>query len=63
MTLVKKDKRLAALGRSQSLVTNESELIGNTSSMIVCSPTFSMYGSTPKSSNYFVTDDEAVSRF
>ncbi|XP_029173651.1 high-affinity choline transporter 1-like isoform X1 [Nylanderia fulva] len=61
MTLVKKDKRLATIGRHSSM-TNETEL-GNTSSMIVCSPTFSMYSSAAKSSNYFVTDDEAVSRF
>ncbi|XP_072753649.1 high affinity choline transporter 1 isoform X2 [Anoplolepis gracilipes] len=62
MTLAKKDKRLATIGRHSSLTTNETEL-GNTSSMIVCSPTFSMYSSATKSSNYFVTEDEAVSRF
>ncbi|XP_020278897.1 high-affinity choline transporter 1-like [Pseudomyrmex gracilis] len=61
MTLAKKDKRLSTIGRHSS-VTNETEL-DNTSSMIVCSPTYSMYSSVAKSSNYFVTDDEAVSRF
>lgn len=61
MTLAKKDKRLATIGRHSSM-TNETEL-SNTSSLIVCSPTYGMYNSTAKSSNYFVTDDEAVSRF
>lgn len=61
MTLAKKDKRLSTIGRHSS-VTNETEL-SNTNSMIVCSPTYSMYSSAAKSSNYFVTDDEAVSRF
>ncbi|XP_018370907.1 PREDICTED: high-affinity choline transporter 1-like isoform X2 [Trachymyrmex cornetzi] len=60
MTLARKDKRLATIGRHSSM-TNETEL-SNTSSLIV-SPTFSMYSSAAKSSNYFVTDDEAVSRF
>ncbi|KAL0114475.1 hypothetical protein PUN28_011618 [Cardiocondyla obscurior] len=59
MTLARKDKRLATIGRHSSM--NETEL-SNPSSLIV-SPTFSMYSSTTKSSNYFVTDDEAVSRF
>lgn len=59
MTLARKDKRLATIGRHSSM--NETEL-NNTSSLIV-SPTFSMYSSAAKSSNYFVTDDEAVSRF
>ncbi|XP_025075793.1 high-affinity choline transporter 1-like isoform X2 [Pogonomyrmex barbatus] len=61
MTLARKDKRLATIGRHSSM-TNETEL-SNTSSLIVCSPTYSMYSSAAKSSNYFVTDDEAVSRF
>lgn len=61
MTLAKKDKRLSTIGRHSS-VTNDSEL-GNASSMVVCSPTYGMYNSTAKSSNYFVADDEAVSRF
>ncbi|XP_018307944.1 LOW QUALITY PROTEIN: high-affinity choline transporter 1 [Mycetomoellerius zeteki] len=60
MTLARKDKRLATIGRHSSM-TNETEL-SNTNSLIV-SPTFSMYSSAAKSSNYFVTDDEAVSRF
>ncbi|XP_018393534.1 PREDICTED: high affinity choline transporter 1-like [Cyphomyrmex costatus] len=60
MTLARKDKRLATIGRHSSM-TNETEF-SNTSSLIV-SPTFSMYSSAAKSSNYFVTDDEAVSRF
>lgn len=61
MTLAKKDKRLATIGRHSSMTT-ESEF-GNTSSMVVCSPTYGMYNSAAKNSNYFVTDDEAVSRF
>lgn len=59
MTLAKKDKRLGTIGRHSSM--NEAEL-SNPSSLIV-SPTYSMYSSTAKSSNYFITDDEAVSRF
>ncbi|XP_026828262.1 high-affinity choline transporter 1-like isoform X1 [Ooceraea biroi] len=61
MTLAKKDRRLSLIGRHSS-VTNETEL-GNTSAPIICSPTFGMYNSVAKSSNYFVADDEAVSRF
>lgn len=60
MTLAKKDKKLSTIGRHSS-VTNDTEL--GTNNMIVCSPTYSMYNSTAKTSNYFVTDDEAVSRF
>ncbi|XP_024886610.1 high-affinity choline transporter 1-like isoform X1 [Temnothorax curvispinosus] len=60
MTLARKDKRLATIGRHSSM--NETELSSHTSSMIV-SPTFSMYNTAAKSSNYFVTDDEAISRF
>lgn len=61
MTLAKKDKRLATIGRHSSLTT-ESEL-ASMSGTAVCSPTYGMYGTTAKNSNYFVTDDEAVSRF
>ncbi|KAL6440542.1 hypothetical protein ACFW04_003209 [Cataglyphis niger] len=61
MSLAKKDKRLSTIGRHSS-ITNDTEL-SNTNSMIVCSPTYSMYNSAAKNSNYFVTDDEAVSRF
>ncbi|KAI4484764.1 hypothetical protein M0804_007330 [Polistes exclamans] len=63
MTLVKKDKRTGTIARHSS-VTNEKELGGcTTTGVVICSPTYSMYGSAVKNSNYFVTDDEAVSRF
>ncbi|XP_015428452.1 PREDICTED: high affinity choline transporter 1-like [Dufourea novaeangliae] len=61
MTLVKKDRR-SSIARHGS-VTTEKELSGCTTGLVVCSPTYSMYSSAVKSSNYFVTDDEAVSRF
>ncbi|XP_076238645.1 high-affinity choline transporter 1 isoform X2 [Calliopsis andreniformis] len=62
MTLVKKDRRTSTIARHGS-VTTEKELSGCTTGLVVCSPTYSMYSSTVKNSNYFVTDDEAVSRF
>ncbi|XP_043519711.1 high-affinity choline transporter 1-like isoform X1 [Frieseomelitta varia] len=62
MTLVKKDRRTSTIARHGS-VTNEKELSGCTTGLVVCSPTYSMYSSAVKNSNYFVTDDEAVSRF
>ncbi|KAF7417738.1 hypothetical protein HZH68_000391 [Vespula germanica] len=63
MTLVKKDKRTGTIARHSS-VTNEKELSGcTTTGVVICSPSYSMYGSAVKNSNYFVTDDEAVSRF
>lgn len=63
MTLVKKDKRTGTIARHSS-VTNEKELGGcTTTGVVICSPSYSMYGSAVKNSNYFVTDDEAVSRF
>ncbi|XP_076223759.1 high-affinity choline transporter 1 isoform X1 [Nomia melanderi] len=61
MTLVKKDRR-SSIARHGS-VTTEKELSGCTTGLVVCSPTYSMYSSAVKNSNYFVTDDEAVSRF
>lgn len=62
MTLAKKDRRTSTIARHGS-VTTEKELGGCTAGLVVCSPTYSMYSSAVKSSNYFVTDDEAVSRF
>ncbi|XP_012538120.2 high affinity choline transporter 1 [Monomorium pharaonis] len=61
MTLARKDKRLATIGRHSSM--NEAELSNPSSLSHLVSPTFTMYSSAAKSSNYFVTDDEAVSRF
>ncbi|XP_017762201.1 PREDICTED: high-affinity choline transporter 1-like isoform X2 [Eufriesea mexicana] len=62
MTLAKKDRRTSTIARHGS-VTNEKELSGCTTGLVVCSPTYNMYSSAVKNSNYFVTDDEAVSRF
>ncbi|XP_017880185.1 high-affinity choline transporter 1-like [Ceratina calcarata] len=62
MTLVKKDRRTSTIARHGS-VTTEKELSGCTTGLVVCSPTYNMYSSAVKNSNYFVTDDEAVSRF
>ncbi|CAK9797346.1 High-affinity choline transporter 1 [Anthophora plagiata] len=62
MTLAKKDRRTSTIARHSS-VTNEKELSGCTTGLVVCSPTYNMYSSAVKNSNYFVTDDEAVSRF
>ncbi|XP_078049934.1 high-affinity choline transporter 1 [Augochlora pura] len=62
MTLAKKDRRSSSIARHGS-VTTEKELSGCTTGLVVCSPTYSMYSSAVKNSNYFVTDDEAVSRF
>ncbi|XP_076162183.1 high-affinity choline transporter 1 isoform X2 [Ptiloglossa arizonensis] len=62
MTLAKKDRRTSTIARHGS-VTNEKELGGCTTGLVVCSPTYNMYSSAVKNSNYFVTDDEAVSRF
>nr|XP_034191242.1 high-affinity choline transporter 1-like [Osmia lignaria] len=62
MTLVKKDRRTSTISRHGS-VTNEKELSGCSTGLVICSPTYSMYSSAVKNSNYFVTDDEAVSRF
>ncbi|XP_053972095.1 high-affinity choline transporter 1-like [Hylaeus volcanicus] len=62
MTLAKRDRRTSTIVRHGS-VTNEKELSGCTSGLVVCSPTYNMYSSAVKNSNYFVTDDEAVSRF
>ncbi|CAL7952154.1 unnamed protein product [Xylocopa violacea] len=62
MTLAKKDRRTSTIARHGS-VTNEKELSGCTTGLVVCSPTYNMYSSAVKNSNYFMTDDEAVSRF
>ncbi|XP_033309945.1 high-affinity choline transporter 1-like isoform X2 [Bombus bifarius] len=62
MTLAKKDRRTSTIARHGS-VTTEKELSGCTTGLVVCSPTYNMYSSAVKNSNYFVTDDEAVSRF
>lgn len=62
MTLVKKDRRTSTIARHGSM-TNEKELSGCMTGLVVCSPTYNMYSSAVKNSNYFVTDDEAVSRF
>ncbi|XP_076753581.1 high-affinity choline transporter 1 [Xylocopa sonorina] len=62
MTLAKKDRRTSTIARHGS-VTNEKELSGCTAGLVVCSPTYNMYSSAVKNSNYFMTDDEAVSRF
>ncbi|KAG7202181.1 hypothetical protein KM043_015861 [Ampulex compressa] len=62
MTLAKKERRTSTIARHSS-ITNEKELGGCATSLVVCSPTYNMYNSAVKNSNYFMTDDEAVSRF
>ncbi|XP_015590322.1 high-affinity choline transporter 1 [Cephus cinctus] len=59
LTLVKREKKPSGIVRHSS-VADEKGLGG---CGIVISPTYSMYGSTIKNCNYFVADDEAVSRF
>jgi hypothetical protein len=45
--------------RYSACVDEKGSLVGH----LLVSPTYSMYNSTVKSCNYFVGDDEAVSRF
>lgn len=59
MTLVKKDKKINGNIARHSSVADEKNSCGRG---LVLSPTYSMYGSI-NPSNFFVADDEAVSRF
>ncbi|XP_015521804.1 high affinity choline transporter 1 [Neodiprion lecontei] len=58
LTLIKRDNKAGAIVRHSSVVDEKDSGEG-----LVVSPTYKMYASTGKTGNYFVTDDEAVSRF
>lgn len=58
LTLIKRDNKANLIARHSSVVDEKSLGEG-----IVVSPTYKMYASTGKGCNYFVAEDEAVSRF
>ncbi|XP_015119726.1 high-affinity choline transporter 1 [Diachasma alloeum] len=59
MTLKKEKKSNGTIARHSSVADDK----GFCGRGLVLSPTYSMYGSAVTSGNYFVSDDEAISRF